>query len=112
MPDDRRSTSFRSAYSSTMAGRSEPSPTRNYMRRNYCYDLQCTTLTEMSEQNPMHSDEVAREHAHVCRLLWANARGQWLGEPALERVAATLGVRGEDYLPADIRMRQASDFAP
>ena len=80
--------------------------------RDYSLDVPLTTLTEMAERNPMTSDEVAREHAHVCRLLWANVRGQWLGEPALERVAATLGVRGEDYLPADIRMRQASDFAP
>ena len=60
----------------------------------------------------MTPGEVAREHAHVCRLLWANVRGRWLGEPALERVAATLDVPGEAYLPADVRAREEPEIAP
>jgi len=80
--------------------------------KDYSLDVPLAALTEMAERNRMAPDEVAREHAHVCRLLWANLHGQWLGEPALERVAATLGVRGEDYLPPDVRMREEPKIAP
>lgn len=80
--------------------------------KDYDLDVPFAMLTEMAERNRMTPDEVAREHAHACRLLWANVRGQWLGEPALERVAATLGVRGEDYLPADVGTREKPQIAP
>ncbi len=80
--------------------------------KDYNLDVPLAVLTEVAECNRMTQDEVAREHAHVCRLLLANVRGQWLGEPALERVAAALGVRGEDYLPADVRMREEPEIAP
>ena len=80
--------------------------------KDYSLDVPLATLSDMAERSRMTPHEVAREHAHVCRLLWANVRGQWLGEPALERVAAALGVRGEDYLPADVRMREEPEIAP
>ena len=80
--------------------------------KDYSLDVPLAMLTEIAERDGIAREDVAREHGHACRLLWANVRGQWLGEPALERVAATLGVQGEDYLPADARMRQAPEIAP
>jgi hypothetical protein len=80
--------------------------------KDHSLDVPLATMTEMAERNQMTPDEVAKEHAHACRLLWANVRGRWLGEPALERVAATLGVRGEDYLPAEVRAREEPEIAP
>jgi len=70
--------------------------------KDYSLDVPLAALTEITERNRMTPDEVAWEHAHVCRLLWANVCGQWLGEPALERVAATLGVTGKEYLPRSL----------
>ena len=66
--------------------------------KDHSLDVPLATLSEMAAHNRMTPGEIAREHAHVCRLLWANVRGRWLGEPALERVAATLGVPGSKYL--------------
>jgi hypothetical protein len=70
--------------------------------KDYSLDVPLSTLTEIAERHRMTPDEVAREHAHACRLLWANVCGRWLGEPALERVAATLGVTGKEYLPRSL----------
>ena len=80
--------------------------------KDYSLDVPLSTLGEMSERNRMTPHELAREHAHACRLLWANVRGRWLGEPALERVAATLGVGGEDYLRADVKAQEEPEIAP
>jgi hypothetical protein len=80
--------------------------------KDYSLDVPLATLTEIAERNQMTPDEVAWEHAQACRLLWANVRGQWLGEPALERVAATLDVPGEAYLPADVRGRGGRKSLP
>jgi len=80
--------------------------------KDYNLDAPLAALTELAERNRMIPDEVAREHAHVCRLLWANVRGQWSGEPALERVAATLDVPGEAYLPANATAGEEPEIAP
>ncbi len=80
--------------------------------KDYNLDVPFAMLTEMAERSSMTPDEVAREHAHICRLLWANVLGRWQGEPALERVAATLGVPGEAYLPANVRARESRESLP
>lgn len=68
---------------------------------DYTIDVPIALLKELAERNRLTPGAVAREHEHVCRLLWPNIGGRWHGEPAVQRVAALLDVPGRAYLPTD-----------